>query len=125
MAASKAASKATFMVGRRLSHIQCALALVLMAGGVAHASEPDRVSLGESTTTWSTVKYLTDAENGFIDGSLDMKTIVEHTFKTHVLENRYLKVTLVPEFGGRILPSSTSRPATRSFIARKSACPTG
>ena len=30
-------------------------------------------------------------------------TIVDRTFRTHVLENRYLKVTLVPEFGGRIL----------------------
>ena len=36
-------------------------------------------------------------------GSLDKNTIVDRTFKTHVLENRYLKVTLVPEFGGRIL----------------------
>ena len=43
------------------------------------------------------------AENGFVDGSLDKNTIVDRTFKTHVLENRYLKVTLVPEFGGRIL----------------------
>ncbi|WP_024510901.1 DUF5107 domain-containing protein [Bradyrhizobium sp. ARR65] len=71
----------------------------------AHAASPesDRVSLRDSTVTWSTVKYATDAENGFISGSLDKKTIVDRTFKTHVLENRYLKVTLVPEFGGRIL----------------------
>ena len=71
----------------------------------AHAASPvpDRVSLSESTTTWSTVKYATDAENGFVSGSLDKKTIVNRTFRTHVLENRYLKVTLLPEFGGRIL----------------------
>ena len=62
-----------------------------------------RVSLSESTIVWSTVKYATDAENGFVDGSLDLKTIVDRTFKTYVLENRYLKVTLLPEFGGRIL----------------------
>ena len=61
------------------------------------------MSLSESTISWSTVKYATDAENGFVSGSLDKKTIVDRTFKTHVLENRYLKVTLVPEFGGRIL----------------------
>ena len=61
------------------------------------------MSLSESTITWSTVKYATDAENGFVDGSLDKTTIVDRTFKTYVLENRYLKVTLVPEFGGRIL----------------------
>jgi len=53
--------------------------------------------------TWSTVKYATDAENGFVGGSLDEKTIVDRRFKAYVLENRYLKVTLVPEFGGRIL----------------------
>src|SRR4030081_591658 len=72
---------------------------------VVHAASPvpDRVSLSESTITWSTVKYATNAENGFVSGSLDKKAIVDRTFKTHVLENRYLKVTLVPEFGGRIL----------------------
>jgi hypothetical protein len=53
--------------------------------------------------TWSTVRYATDAENGFVSGSLDEKTILDRTFKTHVLENRYLRVTLLPEFGGRIL----------------------
>ena len=73
------------------------------AVGHAGPPEPDRVSLTESTITWSTVKYATTAENGFVSGSLDKKTIVDRTFKTHVLENRYLKVTLVPEFGGRIL----------------------
>src|SRR3981081_4370627 len=72
---------------------------------VVHAASPvaDRVSLSESTITWSTVKYATDAENGFVSGSLEKKTIVDRTFKTHVLENRYLKVTVLPEFGGRIL----------------------
>jgi hypothetical protein len=64
---------------------------------------PDKVSLSESTIAWSTVKYATDAENGFVSGSLDKTTIVDRTFRTHVLENLYLKVTLVPEFGGRIL----------------------
>src|SRR6185436_2886868 len=69
----------------------------------AAALAADGVSLSESTISWSTVKYATSAENGFVDGSLDKKTIVDRTFKAHVLENRYLKVTLVPEFGGRIL----------------------
>src|SRR3954454_367189 len=67
------------------------------------AQESDGVSTSESTISWSTAKYATDAENGFVTGSLDKKTIVDRTFKAHVLENRYLKVTLVPEFGGRIL----------------------
>jgi hypothetical protein len=64
---------------------------------------PDSVSLGESTIKWSTVKFATTAENGFVSGSLDKTTIVDRTFKTYVIENRYLKVTLLPEFGGRIL----------------------
>ncbi|WP_160168939.1 DUF5107 domain-containing protein [Bradyrhizobium sp. Ai1a-2] len=61
------------------------------------------MSLTQTAITWSTVRYATDAENGFISGSLDKNTIIDHTFRAHVLENRYLKVTLVPEFGGRIL----------------------
>jgi uncharacterized protein DUF5107 len=71
----------------------------------AHAASPDadKVSLSQSTITWSTVKYATDADNGLVEGSLDKSVIVDRTFKTHVLENRYLKVTLLPEFGGRIL----------------------
>src|ERR1700694_4328217 len=90
------------------THVRFAVAVlsaVCAFHAVVHAasSVPDRVSLSESTITWSTVKYATNAENGFVSGSLDKKTIVDRTFKTHVLENRYLKVPLVPEFGGRVL----------------------
>ena len=70
---------------------------------VSAALAADGVTLTELTISWSTVKYATDVENGFVNGSLDKTTIVDRTFKAHVLENRYLKVTLVPEFGGRIL----------------------
>jgi hypothetical protein len=69
----------------------------------AASAVADDVSLTEQTIAWSTVKYATDAENGFVIGSLDKTTIVDRTFKTYVLENRYLKVTLLPKFGGRIL----------------------
>jgi hypothetical protein len=88
------------------SRIGFAVAALAAAGALhAAAASPvaDRVSLSESTMTWSTVNYATDAENGFVGGSLDNKTIVERTFRVRVLENRYLKVTLLPEFGGRIL----------------------
>src|SRR5258705_10353061 len=72
---------------------------------VAHAASPvpDQVSLSESTMTWSTVKYATDAENGFVGGALAKNTIVGRTFRAHVRENRFLKVPVVPEFGGCIL----------------------
>src|SRR5882757_1377252 len=69
----------------------------------AASPEPDSVSLTEQTVRWSTVKYATTADHGFVEGSLDKTVIVDRTFRSHVLENRYLKVTLVPEFGGRIL----------------------
>ena len=89
-------------------HIRTRLAVALLWAFWVHAAaaqdaSADRVSLSESSITWSTVKYATDADNGFVRGSLDDKTIVDRTFKAYVLENRYLKVTLVPEFGGRIL----------------------
>jgi hypothetical protein len=92
-------------VHTRVVFVVAALSAVCAFHAVARAasSVPDRVSLSESTTTWSTVKYAINSENGFVIGSLDKKTIVDRTFKTHVLENRYLKVTLLPEFGGRIL----------------------
>ncbi|WP_159009968.1 DUF5107 domain-containing protein [Bradyrhizobium sp. S69] len=64
---------------------------------------PDGVTLSDSTIGWSTAKYATLVDNGLVEGSLDTNIIVDRTFKTHVLENRYLKVTLLPEFGGRIL----------------------
>jgi len=87
--------------------VRFAIAALSVAGAchatLCEAADPDRVSLSESTINWSTVKYATDAENGFVSGSLDKTTIVGRTFKTYLLENRYLKVTLVPEFGGRIL----------------------
>src|SRR6476620_4628579 len=84
--------------------IRCAIVL-LAALYVARAAAqvPDKVSISESSVTWRSVKYATNADNGFIDGSLDKGTIVDRTFKSYLLENRYLKVTLVPEFGGRIL----------------------
>jgi hypothetical protein len=89
------------------THIRCAfgvLSAILAFHAVVDAAlASDGVSLSESTISWSTVRYAVDAENGFVDGSLDKKTIVDRTFKTRVLENRYLKVTLVPEFGGRII----------------------
>jgi hypothetical protein len=69
----------------------------------AQSVAPDRVTLSDSTIGWSTAKYATSADNALIEGSLDTNTIVDRSFNTHVIENRYLKVTLLPEFGGRIL----------------------
>jgi hypothetical protein len=87
------------VVSAAILSVMCAFPAVAQAASPV----PDDVSLRESTVTWNTVKYATDAENGLVSGSIDKNTIVERTFRTYVLENRYLKVTLVPEFGGRIL----------------------
>ena len=83
--------------------ILLAAVLSALCAWPAAAQKSDKVSLTGSIITWNTVKYATAADNGFVDGSLDLKTIVDRTFRTHVIENRYLKVTLLPEFGGRIL----------------------
>ena len=78
----------------------------------------------QQTTTWSTVKFAVDAENGFVSGSLDKSVIVERSFKSYVLENRYLRVTLVPEFGGRIL-SMVYKPTGHEQLYRTEVgCPT-
>jgi len=82
-----------------------AFAAVLAFSRLVHAAEPEPeiVSLSEQTINWSTVKYETTADNALVEGSLDKGTILDRSFKAYLLENRYLKVTLVPEFGGRIL----------------------
>src|SRR6195952_1512394 len=79
------------------------LAIAMLSVTCAQAAELDRVSHSEATVSWSTFKYAANGDIGFVDGSFDKTTIVERRFRARVLENRYLKVTLVPEFGGRIL----------------------
>ncbi len=54
----------------------------MLLASPAAAQTADSVSLTESTVAWSTAKYATNADNGFLDGSLDTKTIVDRTFKT-------------------------------------------
>jgi hypothetical protein len=61
------------------------------------------VTLTESTISWSTVKYATSAENGSSAGRSTRRLSSIARSKPACSKNRYLKVTLVPEFGGRIL----------------------
>jgi hypothetical protein len=63
----------------------------------------DQVSIGESSVNWQTYSYDLTEDNGIVAGSYDGQTKVERTHKSWVLENKFLKVTLVPEMGGRIL----------------------
>ncbi|MBN1602892.1 MAG: DUF5107 domain-containing protein [Chitinispirillaceae bacterium] len=63
---------------------------------------PAAVTLTESQVQWKTFKHVVNP-----DYSLEKDTfkteLVTHTYKSLILENEYLKVTLVPEYGGRIL----------------------
>jgi hypothetical protein len=63
----------------------------------------DSVTLTPSTVIWETYKYELTEYGTIFPGSYDGETKVQTTFDTWILENKYLKVTLLPEFGGRIL----------------------
>jgi len=63
----------------------------------------DQVSIRESSVTWETYQYELTEDNGIVPGSYDRQTKIEQTYRSWILENNYLKVTLVPEMGGRIL----------------------
>jgi hypothetical protein len=70
----------------------------------AQAQDTTRgVTLTPSETTWQTLAHELNPDNSIVSGSLDAETIIEHTFTTYILENEYLRVTLLPEYGGRIL----------------------
>ena len=62
---------------------------------------PEALSLSDSTVSFRHFGYTLD-ENRRIE-SVDRNNIVETEFRTKVIENEYVKVTLLPDFGGRIL----------------------
>jgi len=70
---------------------------------VAAFASDDIVTLSESTITWETYQYDLTEFDTILAGSYDGKTKVKTEFDTWVLENNYLRVTLLPDFGGRIL----------------------
>ena len=63
----------------------------------------DAVALTQIDVEWQTYAYELDAYGSIVSHSFDPADIMTHTFKGWVLENEYLKVTLLPEFGGRVL----------------------
>lgn len=81
----------------------CLLVVALSFSAVNAQDTASGVTLTPSETTWQTIGYELNDEKGIIPDSLDTSIIVDHTFKTYVLENEYLKATLLPEMGGRIL----------------------
>jgi hypothetical protein len=81
----------------------CLLAAIFSIAPISAQDTSEGVKLTQSQVTWQTLAYELNANNGIVPGLRDTETIVERTFDTYVLENEYLKVTLLPEYGGRIL----------------------
>ncbi len=63
---------------------------------------PAAVTLTESQVQWKTYKHTANPDYSLLNDTFSTD-IVTHTYKSLVMENEYLKVTLVPEYGGRIL----------------------
>jgi hypothetical protein len=70
---------------------------------VSYFDTNDSVSLSQSTIAWETYAYELTDFGTILAGSYDGETKVVEQFDTWVLENQYLKVTLLPDYGGRIL----------------------
>ena len=81
-------------------------ATTLTKSALMSASAPsmdNKVTLQQSTINWNTYRYELSRNNTIAEGSFDGVTIIQRTFTSWILENKYLRVTLVPEFGGRII----------------------
>ena len=60
------------------------------------------VTLSESHVEWKTFNHRVNADYSLQNDTFSTD-IVTHTYEALILENEYLMVTLVPEYGGRIL----------------------
>ena len=76
------------------------LAALLMATG-AFTPAFSAVTIIDSTTTWHTNSYSVGADYGL--ASVQGNTRVARTFNCKVIDNEYLKIIVVPDFGGRIV----------------------
>jgi hypothetical protein len=68
-------------------------------GGAAHGP----VSMALAPIDWQHWNYTLNADNTVQDYTQGARAIVDQTFSAMILENDWVKVTLVPGFGGRIL----------------------
>ncbi len=67
------------------------------------APGPGPVSMANTTIDWKHWNYTLHHDNTIDDYTAGPRSIVDQTFAAIVLENDWVKVTLVPEFGARIL----------------------
>ncbi|MCL6613585.1 MAG: DUF5107 domain-containing protein [Firmicutes bacterium] len=77
------------------------LAAVFVATTAAGGTDQDSLRIYDSTTTFRHFAFEAKPDHTML--SYDRRSIVETVFRTKVIENEYLKVTLLPEYGGRIL----------------------
>jgi hypothetical protein len=71
--------------------------------GVDSGSQPGPVTKTDTMIDWKHWNYTLNADNTIQDYSAGPRSIVDQMFPAIVLENDWVKVTLVPEYGGRIL----------------------
>ena len=86
----------------RRSIVALLLGLIGVLSATAQA-DVGTVTLTETTITWQTVAHEIDADGSIVRGSVNINDVVEQTFTAYVLENDYIQVMLVPEYGGRII----------------------
>jgi hypothetical protein len=82
---------------------RAAIALLLALLATSCGTDPGAVDLRPSSVTWTTYAYELSQFDTILGGSYDGETLVDREFDTWILENEYLTVTLLPDFGGRIL----------------------
>ena len=85
----------------------------LAAGG--SGGQSDAVTRTSSTFTFQHYPVETNASNVWSGAATPGKQATSTTYDTVILENRYLKVTLLPSYGGRIL-SILHKPTGRELL---------
>ncbi|HEX2957452.1 MAG TPA: DUF5107 domain-containing protein [Chitinispirillaceae bacterium] len=76
--------------------------ILLLVMVCAWQENPAAVTLTESQVQWKTFKHTLNPDYSLQNDTFSNE-IVTHGYTSLILENEYLKVTLVPEYGGRIL----------------------
>lgn len=80
------------------------IATSAFAGGPK--GKPDKggnLKVYDSTIDFKHFAFELNEDNGMKSWSEDVNDITNTTFNTKVIENKYIKVTLLPEYGGRII----------------------
>ena len=81
--------------------LSCFVSIVAL--NVTAQTDTGAVSLSPTEIVWTTTQYELEDSGAIIPSSVDNSSTMEHRFDGYILENDFLRVTLLPEFGGRIL----------------------